>query len=788
MSLLAAIAAGWIVGLITGAFVHPSPLAGALALVALGLGTAAVGADRMRGARGGRAWVFALAAGAALAGVPAGHAPPVAPVPPPGLARLVGTVEHVRHDPWGASAVLRVEQGRRVSDGAAIAPGLRVRLRGAALPAGARLRVLARLTPRPAFRNPTPHPPWPVARPVRATGHVPEGARPRILARHRLTDVIEAARARVRRALDSTLSPRARGLARALLLGESRAVDTDDRAAVRGAGLAHVLAVSGLHVVLLAGLVAALIRRLLLVVPALAVRTDPRRVAAALAIPFALAHAALAGAAPSAVRAAVTASIAWALVAFGRRPKAVPVAAAAAILLGLSAPAEAARPSLLLSVVATAALVTAKLDHGPGALGALRSAFTVSARATIATAPIVLYCFGALPLLGVLANVLLVPVGALLLLPLAAVHALVALTVRPLAVLTAAPLEGVAAAFVGGCRLFADIPLGHDLPPPSVVQGLALAVASMGWLVARQVRTRLAVVAVAALVVAGGEVALRHAEKPRGVVRLTQLDVGQGDGALIDMPDGRLMMVDAGGAGFGGVDPGARAIVPLLRARRRSRVDVFVLSHPHPDHYGGLVAVADAVPIGEVWDSGQATAETPDSVPARLLAHLRHRGVRVLGPSALCGHPRRFGVARVRLLSPCPRFDPGFEANDNSMVLRIEIGHRALLMTGDVEALAESSLLHRHLPLRADVLKVPHHGSRTSSTAPFLAAVRPRLALISAGRENRFGHPHAAALARLTRAGTTVLRTDRQGGIVVTTDGRALSARTWTGTTVQVPP
>jgi competence protein ComEC len=180
-----------------------------------------------------------------------------------------------------------------------------------------------------------------------------------------------------------------------------------------------------------------------------------------------------------------------------------------------------------------------------------------------------------------------------------------------------------------------------------------------------------------------------------------------------------------------------------------------------------------------LWDTGQAEAEGA-SEAAQLLAQVRARGGTVRGPAQLCGGTRRLGRAALDVLAPCPRFDEGHGPNDNSFVLRLRHGRRSFLFTGDVERLAEAALLARHRPaLRSDVLKVAHHGSRTSSTEPLLRAISPWLAVVSAGRGNRFGHPHAEVVARLGRLARHSLRTDVVGGVEVLSDGETLRVRAW---------
>jgi len=709
-----------------------------------------------------------------------------------GEARIEGVVERVRE----GALVVRVTGGARLEDGGALPVGARVRVRpalaegGRTVVEGARVRLLARVRPATRFRNPTPHPSWRAGPPLDGEARVRRGTFIETLDTPLLSRALGGARAAVREALAATLSARTAGISRALVLGDGDAVDESANRAVRDAGLAHVLAVSGLHVVILVGLFVFALRRALVYVPGLAARLDATRLAAAIGVPLALVYAAFAGGAPSAWRAAVAAALSFVLVACGRRPRAGPIAALAAVVLAAWSPEEAMRPALLLSVLATAALLTgtqqlsgltasvadgAKAPARDGVRTLLRASLTASVRTTLATAPLVVWCFEGVPLIGVLANVALVPIGSFVLLPLAAIHALIATLAPPLAPLTAAPLETATRAFIAACEAFAAVPIGRGLPPLSIAEGVVLTVICVLLFALPAWRARLIVLALGALALCGAEYQLRKSESPRGVLRVTFVDVGQGDAALLDMPDGSLLMVDAGGAPRGGPDPGARALVPLLRARRRTAIDALVITHPHPDHYGGARAVLDAIAVRELWDGGQGVAESPEGDAAQLIASARRRGVRVRGPEQLCAGPRYFGAARVEVLWPCPSFDTLLEPNDNSLVLRVTLGARTFLLAGDVEREAERMLVKtQRARLRADVLKVPHHGSRTSSGRALLRAVRPRYAVISSGRGNTFGHPHADVLERLTLVGARVLRLDALGGVVITTDGRTL--------------
>jgi len=230
------------------------------------------------------------------------------------------------------------------------------------------------------------------------------------------------------------------------------------------------------------------------------------------------------------------------------------------------------------------------------------------------------------------------------------------------------------------------------------------------------------------------------------------------------------MLIDGGGLVGSPLDTGARVIAPVLAMRRRHTVSTLVLSHPHPDHVTGLASGTRDVRVGEFWDNGEGERRQQGGAYRELVVRLKQAGVPIVHAQPLCGH-HALGGADVEVLAPCPGPDPDRGDNDNSLVLKITFGKSSLLLVGDAEREEENELLEHPERLSAGLLKVGHHGSRTSSSAAFLAAVRPSFAVISTGVRNRFGHPHEESLHALSDANVRVWRTDRDGAVMATSDG-----------------
>ena len=266
----------------------------------------------------------------------------------------------------------------------------------------------------------------------------------------------------------------------------------------------------------------------------------------------------------------------------------------------------------------------------------------------------------------------------------------------------------------------------------------------------------------------------------RGELELTAIDVGQGDSLLLSFPDGKLMLVDGGGTlSFGRktkpkIDIGEDVVSPYLWRRSIRKVDVVAMTHAHDDHAQGLPALIENFRPAELWTGATAASEAWKAVESKA----RLQEVSIVEQRA--GRSFDFGGAHVQIVSPPPSYVAGESPkNNDSLGMRISFGQRSILLTGDMEKPMEIQALADGEPLRADILKVGHHGSNTSTFEPFLDAVSPTFALISDGFENSFRHPHPQVLERLAAHRATVLRTDLQGLTTIRTDGHKVSVETF---------
>jgi len=551
-------------------------------------------------------------------------------------------------------------------------------------------------------------------------------------------------------------------LVRTLLLADTRDMPATMRDRFAGAGLSHMLSVSGLHV----GIIAAAVALLAQLVGLSRGRRD------AVVLVITCAYVAVIGAPIPAVRSAVMLAVyslgyatqrntsSWAVLSVGA---AVPLVDARAVLdVGYQ-----------LSVVGMAALIAAGALNKRAAFlqargwrGALVRGIATSVIATLLTAPLVAATFGRVSFIAPLSNLVALPIIGVL---------------QPMLFLAAvAVAAGVGAQFVADASTPLRAALDAVATHAETLPGASVPVSMDG--VASVLAGAAAVCFVVAAVsrfpgrslVAGGACLAALAWRPMvgvgsGRTELHLIDVGQGDAIALRSARGRWVLFDAGRDWMGG-DEGKRDVIPYISSRDGPLV-AFVLSHPHADHVGGAASVLHALRPTYYFDPGYAGGTTP-----YLASLLEARKDRVAWQRVRPGDSVVVDEAVITFLAPDSAWaEAQRDPNLASAVARIRVGRVSFLLTGDAEAPEERWLVeHERALLRADVLKVAHHGSRTSSTPGFLDAVGARLALVSVGAGNVYHHPSASVLDALVRRGIITLRTDRNGTVIVRTDGRAI--------------
>jgi competence protein ComEC len=588
---------------------------------------------------------------------------------------------------------------------------------------------------------------WLFERALGATGSVrATAAQPAELLRSNAAQPIERGRQQVSDAIAAQVrDPRAAGVLAALAVGDQSAIERDDWDLFRDTGVAHLMSISGLHVTMFAwlaqALVAALWRRSRRLVHTVATPHAARWGGLLAATGYAL----LAGWGVPAQRTLWMLATAALLASLGLSwPWPLVLLAAAVVVVAAIDPWALLQPGFWLSFVAVGLLLFAAPPPRAALAPAgwaqklarlLRGGLRTQVVATLGLAPLTLLFFQQVSLVGFVANLVAIPAVTLLITPLALLGVLWPILWSAAALLVQA-LSTLLAALAGAQALWSAAVAPLWAQALGLLAGVLL-VAPLPW------RLR----GVAALMLL--PLLLPLPPRPaQGQFELVALDVGQGSAVLLRTHK-HLLVYDTGPR-YGEADAGERVLLPLLRARGERRIDRLVLSHGDNDHIGGAASLLAALPVTQV-----ASSLAPGH--ALLAGHTAHR-------RCVAGEGWAWDGVSFEWLHPAAD-EPGATPNALSCVLRVSDshGHHALL-AGDIEAAQEAALIERaRNRLPADILLVPHHGSRTSSSAAFVAAVAPRFALVQAGYRNRYGHPAPAVVERYLASGSTLVRSDTCG-------------------------
>jgi len=607
---------------------------------------------------------------------------------------------------------------------------------------------------------------------------------------------------------------------RALVIGDQGEIGEPLRQTFARTGMAHLLVISGLHLSMVAAAMFAVARLAMMLLPGLANRGYANKVAAVAAMLAVCAYASIAGHRVSTIRALVMVLAYMLAVAIDRSREALASLALAAIVICVALPGSTADIGFQLSFASVIAILAGmsrftawfarrkRLGRLPAEPSSPRWRFleapagylAVSFWAMVGTAPLTAYHFNQFAVVGVVANAVVVPIMAFG----ATISGLVAAALsffwqpaaRSILLLGAHALAAgnwLAAWFVAWplawFRIFTpttlELAIAYGLVMIWLLAPLAPAVTpkrldddgtredvvsdaagdrGLGW------RARGAIALAIVMVVDAGCWTYDRFFNPD--LRVTFLSVGQGDGAVVRFPGSRVMVIDGGGS-YSGFDTGERIVARYLWSQKIMHVDYLALSHPDRDHFGGLDFIAMNFAPQAFWTTA---VPSTDVSYARLIDDLARAKIPLTqvgetAPVAAIG-----GVA-ISSLNGGTGAAP--TDNNSSMVLRFSFGIASLLFTGDIESAGERAMIENRADLHATMLKVPHHGSATSSTPEFIAAVRPEAAIISDGYLNRFHFPSAAVVKRYVDTGAILMRTDLDGAVMVDATPNRMTVRTF---------
>ncbi len=722
----------------------------------------------------------------------------------PGMqVTMEGTVlEPPRHRAHMTRAAVRVD--RVFSGHPAHSPGERVyvTIYGQApdLSPGDKIRFPARLRPFRNFNNPGS---YDYESAMRIQGYscaasISDGRRVVLMGPGTLGktgDFLEEIRGPLRRWIQNTLPHPENSLLQALILGEKQGIAPPLREAFQAAGLAHVLAVSGLHVGLVAWLAFNAIRWILSRSYRLLLAVDVRKASALITCVPVTTYALVAGFHVSTQRALIMVLAFLFSIMLGREKEVWSILCLAALLILAVNPDALFTISFQLSFAAVAGILwlapamdrrihktSENGDHSPALLR--RSARYASGLTAVTLAafffllPLTTYYFHRIPLVSLPANLAATPILGLWVLPLGLLSALVFPFFPALADLL---LQGAAlgAAGMEAVARFLSEPAASAvwvISPNRFEVAVLYAVIVFGVF---SLKGRFRILFLASCLVLAADIGYWiHETTLRRDLRITYLDVGQGNSALVEFPRGKRMLIDGGGFVLSDFDVGRMVVAPYLWRRKIARIHTLVLSHPDADHMNGLKFIAENFSPEELWHNGDCV----DSDSYRsFMETVNAAGItlRLPGDSYI---PNGIEGVGVEVLHPPPYtgegVPPGGPSNDRSLVLRLTHAGTSFLFPGDIGSNAESQLVARAGELlRSDVLMAPHHGSNSSSSAAFLDLVQPAWCIVSAGFANRFGFPHSDVLARFSERGIRVVRTDLHGAVCVTAGAETLTVK-----------
>jgi competence protein ComEC len=615
---------------------------------------------------------------------------------------------------------------------------------------------------------------------------------------------ISQVRKRIVDIIDNSLSEKSDSFLKAIVLGLKGSISQEMRDSFSATGLAHLLSISGTHFGLLAFIIFRIVRGSVKLLPDSAMKRvtlyiTPTQIAILCTMPVLAMYALVSGMNTPTVRSLIMVYIYMLALFIGRKGQWLNSLSIAAIIILLYDPHTLFKLSFQLSFIAVFSIGYV-LEHrskdtesdsdfynfksdNPGKIkwsGKLGTAVLLTISAVMGTAPLVAMVFKQFPLISPVTNLVVTPLVCFVILPLGVVMSFISgllnLSVMPFSGL----IDSVTYTALWMTKSFSYIPYSNfRIHDPPIIMIMLYYLSCMILVKSDSIRR---FVPIAIVILFYLSIPLLSNDD----LRVTFLDVGQGESSVIRLPDKKVMLIDGGAREL---HAGRSIVAPHLWSKGIKKIDYLVLSHPHPDHMGGLIYLLDNFEIKEVWTNGRMSDEAEEFFvnieENQIRTRILDRGdfLDAQGYKIYVLHP----FDEFHALSSRGEFS---NENSSSLVIKIVSGSISMLFTGDIEAEAEWNLLSLGTWLKSDILKVPHHGGRTSSSVEFLRAVNPETVVISAGINNPFHHPHQESIQRYNNQDVRIFRTDMNGAVTITVkdkfydietdrDSRFIKAKNW---------
>ena len=623
---------------------------------------------------------------------------------------------------------------------------------------------------------------------------------------------LETFRLYLKEIIDSNASTPQREIIEAMTIGNQNAIPVDVRNNFNKTGTSHILSISGLHI----GMVAAITFFFMLLIlkrsEYLMLRFNIIKSASAAAFLMVLIYALIAGMGVTVVRSALMAIVFLCALFLGRQKDIYNALALTALIILIITPNALFDISFQLSFTAVLAIIYMVPHFSNFSLPLLEGlphwfqktlrhiylSILVCVAATLGTLPLIVFYFNRVSAITIIANLILVPLLGT-----------IALAFSMAFILCAFFSTTLAGLFIKIASFFVQISVytidylaslswsSFSFTRPNIAEIIIFYL--LIFILLRLIDLRhvsgaikkdffkrhpmfLKIILITLIIFFLADAAyLLNKDKFSGDLRVTAIDVGQGSSILVRFPGGKTMLIDGGGFADSSFDMGKLVVAPFLYSERISKIDIVVLSHPHPDHLHGLLYITDNFAVQEVWSTGQRLENENFHQWEKII---NDNKIKVKYLSAQSPATEIKGV-QVKILWPLKPLKhdatDGFYdmVNDESLVIKIKYGRVSFLMPADISASVEKLLIRSGQNLHSDVLFVPHHGSSRSSSPDFIRKVACRSALISAGANNPFHHPAPSTIKRLSEAKVNILRTDRDGAITMTTDGAKMDIDTY---------